>query len=137
VIAKAGVRSFIKKMNARGTTFILTTHDLEDVEQLAEQTIIINHGSKIFDDSLSNLRKQVGDKKQISLTLHNAPSKKSLEGMRVTSSPTDLELTLEADTTNISEFMESLFRRFNIRDISVKEQPIEDIISVLYARNAP
>jgi ABC-2 type transport system ATP-binding protein len=137
VIAKAGVRSFIRKMNARGTTFILTTHDLEDVEQLAGQIIIINHGLKIFDDHLTHLRRQVGDKKQISLTLHTPPNPAALEGIQITNRTTDLELTLEADTTDIGGFMESLFRRFSVRDISVKEQPIEDIISVLYAKKLP
>jgi ABC-type multidrug transport system ATPase subunit len=43
--------SFIREMNSRGTTFILTTHDLEDVEQLARNIVIINHGEKVFDDS--------------------------------------------------------------------------------------
>ena len=43
-IAKQKIREFIREMNKRGTTFILTTHDLEDVEQLAKNIVIINHG---------------------------------------------------------------------------------------------
>ena len=134
VIAKAGVRAFIKKMNERGTTFILTTHDLEDVEHLAGDIIIINHGKKVFDDSLDNLRRRMGDKKLISLTLNKPPAPGALDGMAVTglSAPSDLELTIEAATRDIGGFMETLFGRLSVRDISVKDPPMEDIITALY-----
>jgi len=132
VIAKAAVRSFIRKMNERGATFILTTHDLEDVEHLAGQIIIINHGKKVFDDSLANLRHLVGNKKLVKLTLSEAPPPAALADLAVTEHPSDLELTLEADTPDISGFMESLFRRVSVRDISVQEPPMEDIITKLY-----
>lgn len=52
VIAKENIREFITKMNRKGVTFILTTHDLDDVEQLAERVIVINHGEVVFDDSI-------------------------------------------------------------------------------------
>ena len=132
IIAKAAVRAFIKKMNRRGTTFILTTHDLEDVGQLAGHIIIINHGRKVFDDSLSHLRRRLGDKKQISLTLHEPPPPGVLDGVTVAARPSELELTLEVDTPDISGFMESLWARVKVRDISVKEPPMEDIITKIY-----
>ena len=134
VIAKAGVREFIKKMNGRGTTFILTTHDLADVEQLAEHIIIINHGKKVFDDSLTHLRRRLGDKKLIELTLNEPPPPGALEGMvvTVTGQSSAFKMTLEADTRDISSCIESLFSRMSVRDISVKEPPMEDIITALY-----
>ena len=63
IIAKNSIRDFIHEMNRRGTTFILTTHDLEDVEELARNVVIINKGVKVFDDSIENLRKVLGAKK--------------------------------------------------------------------------
>ena len=132
MIAKSGVRTFIKKMNARGATFVLTTHDLEDVERLAGHIIIINHGKKVFDDSLVNLRRRVGNKKQIGLTLHTPPPPGALDDLTVTSRASDLEMTLETDAPDVGNFMESLFARFTVRDISVKEPPMEEIIGALY-----
>jgi len=41
-------------------------------------------------------------------------------------------MTLETDAPDVGGFMESLFARFNIRDISVKEPPMEEIIGALY-----
>ena len=69
VIAKTKIREFIKKMNERGTTFILTTHDLEDVEQLANRVIVINHGQKVFDDTITKLKNNLGEKRLITFSL--------------------------------------------------------------------
>ena len=132
VIAKAAVREFIKKLNNKGITFILTTHDLEDVEQLAEQIIIINHGKKVFDDSLVNLRRKLGQRKIIDLILNKPPAIGALDNLAVVNRPSNLELTVEANTSDISGFIETLIRRLDIRDISVKEPPMEDIITTLY-----
>ncbi len=55
------VRSFLKESNkSLGTTIILTTHNMEDVEELCERTIVINKGTKIFDDKTSELKKIFG-----------------------------------------------------------------------------
>jgi len=69
VIAKAKIREFIQKINNDGTTFILTTHDLEDIKQLADHVIIINHGEKVFDDTLQNLQANLGEKKTVTITV--------------------------------------------------------------------
>jgi len=63
VIAKAAIRELIQKMNKAGTSFILTTHDLEDVQQLTDHVIVINHGVKVFDDTLQSLQLSLGEKK--------------------------------------------------------------------------
>jgi ABC-2 type transport system ATP-binding protein len=69
VIAKAKIREFILNANKTGTAFILTTHDLEDVKQFADNVIIINHGVKVFDNTLENLQLSLGEKKIVDLTL--------------------------------------------------------------------
>jgi len=69
VIAKANIRDFILKVNKTGTTFILTTHDLEDIKQLADHVIIINHGVKVFDDTLESLQTRYVKQKVVKLTV--------------------------------------------------------------------
>lgn len=61
VIAKNKIREVVGEMNRKGTTFILTTHDLEDVEQLADNVIIINHGKKVFDDTVISRKRTTAD----------------------------------------------------------------------------
>ncbi len=56
VVSKAKVRQFLKELNAeRGTTILLTTHDLTDIEQLCRRVMVIDHGRLMYDGSLAGL----------------------------------------------------------------------------------
>ena len=138
VVAKAKIREFIKRVNQNGTTFILTTHDLEDVKQLARHVIIINHGVKVFDNTLQNLQLNLGGKKIVGLTLEEPYTGEILENIKIIEQRSPLELTLEVDTSKIaiSDFMENLSRRVNFSDISVKELPMEEIVMQIYNTHA-
>jgi len=133
VIAKAKIREFILKINKTGTTFILTTHDLEDVKQLADHVIVINRGKKVFDDTLAKLQLNLGEKKIIELTL-DKPYKLP-DDIKIIEQKSPLEIILEVDTskTAISGFIENLSRSYSFSDISVKELPMEQIIIQIYS----
>lgn len=134
VIAKQKIREFIHEMNQRGTTFILTTHDLEDVEQLAKNVIIINHGEKVFDDSIENLRNVLGAKKLVQLVLQKPLEELDIEGTSIIERESELNITVsvDLDTISINEFMEKLSRKCAFTDISIKEMPMETIITHIY-----
>ncbi len=134
VIAKQKIREFIKEMNQRGTTFILTTHDLEDVEQLAKNVIIINHGEKVFDDSIENLRKVLGAKKIVRLVLQKPLSELNIEGASIIERESELIITVSVDleVVSITEFMAKLSKECEFSDISIKEMPMETIITHIY-----
>jgi ABC-2 type transport system ATP-binding protein len=136
VIAKAKIREFIININKSGTTIILTTHDLEDVKQLADNVIIINHGAKVFDGTLANLQLNLGEKKIVELTL-DEPFDTEMplpDGVRVLDKKSPLELTLEVDAskTAIGDFIKFLSSKVTFSDIAVKELPMEEIITQIY-----
>ena len=134
VIAKAKIREFISEMNRKGTTFILTTHDLEDVEQLAHKVIIINHGKKVFDDSLQSLKSTLGNKKIITLFLNAPYTGETLGGAKVIRGDNPYEISLEADLDKqgIRELLSNLNETVNFADISIKELPMDMIITRIY-----
>ena len=142
VIAKQNIREFIKQMNEKGTTFILTTHDLEDVEQLAKDVIIINKGEKVFDGTIEDLRKNLGNKKVVELTLAPYAEKNMrdvnqnivIRGATVINELSHHKTTLEVDIDliSISEFMNELSTQCAFTDISIKELSMETIITKIY-----
>jgi len=136
VIAKSKIREFILNMNKSGTTFILTTHDLEDVKQLADNVIVINHGVKVFDDTLQKLQLNLGEKKIVELTL-DKPFDAVSEDIKIIEQKSPLEITLEVDTskTAIGDFIENLSRMCSFSDIAIKELPMENIITQIYGEN--
>ncbi|MCL2181299.1 MAG: ATP-binding cassette domain-containing protein [Treponema sp.] len=142
VIAKGKIREFIQKLNKSGTTFILTTHDLEDVKQLADHVIVINHGAKVFDNTLQNLQLNLGEKKIVELVLKEPiDMEKSFfsgsDNVRLFEQKSPLEITLEVDTskTPIGDFIKNLSQKIIFSDIAVKELPMEEIIIQIYKEN--
>lgn len=134
VIAKQKIREFIREMNKRGTTFILTTHDLEDVEQLARNVVIINRGEKVFDDSIENLRKVLGEKKIVQLLLQHPIASLDIKGAEIVDRESDLKITVsvDLDVISITDFMTHLSEKCDFTDISIKEMPMETIITHIY-----
>lgn len=134
VIAKQKIREFIREMNKQGTTFILTTHDLEDVEQLARNVVIINHGEKVFDDTIQNLRKVLGAKKIVQLTLQNPVESLDIKGASIEERESDriITVSVDLDLISINDFITALSEKCSFTDISIKEMPMETIITHIY-----
>ena len=121
-------------MNRNGVTFILTTHDLGDIEHLAKRVIVVNHGEIVFDNSISTLRRLLGEKKIINVsTVHPLPDL-NLPGITVTNRHSDYSLELELDLAvyELNKFIALVNKSSTIRDLSVDEPEIEEVIKVLY-----
>jgi ABC-2 type transport system ATP-binding protein len=134
VIAKEKIRSFILEMNELGVTFILTTHDLEDVEKLAKRVIVVNHGEIVFDDSMGVLRNFLGAKKTVTLTTEVQANWSGIEGVTVLKQVSEVEAELELDTEQLElkEFIRIVNERYTIHDMSINALPIERVIKELY-----
>lgn len=66
VVSKAALRDFLRALNAdRGTTVLLTTHDLGDIAKLCRRVMLIDHGSLAFDGTLDDLRATAPDERSI------------------------------------------------------------------------
>ncbi|WP_201008097.1 ABC transporter ATP-binding protein [Paenibacillus glycanilyticus] len=138
MIAKENIRHFIRSMNGQGVTFILTTHDLEDVELLAERVIVINHGEIVVDDSLAMLRSRLGDKKSVRLTTETVVPDIRIQGITVTERKGPLELALEIDTSvlPLKRFIREFNEVYGIVDMAIDAIPIESIMKELYMAEA-
>lgn len=134
VLAKTKIHEVVNEMNKDGTTFILTTHDLGDVEQLAKQVIIINHGKKVFDSTLKNLKTTLGEHKIVSLSLAKPYTKNKLCNVPVIKKENGCKIDLELDLQkqSINEFLNILQNQIQFTDISINELPMEMIITKIY-----
>lgn len=135
VFAKEKIREFIKEMNKKGTTFILTTHDLEDIEYLAQRVIVINHGKILFDDKIQSLHAYYGSKKFIHLTTFNPIIIDNLKGVSVLKklSDTDYELEINLELMKLNEFIDIINKKYVIKDLNINEPSIESVIKTFYA----
>lgn len=134
VIAKDNIREFILEQNKRGITFILTTHDLDDVEHLAKRVIVINHGELVFDGNMQKLKSHLGQKKIVQLSTHEPLPALQNESIRIIRSISSYEVELELDVarTPLNQFIQQINAHSTIRDLSIQELPIDQIIKELY-----
>lgn len=138
MIAKENIRSFIRKMNDQGVTFILTTHDLEDVELLANRVIVINHGKIIVDDHLHELRSKLGSKKAVKLTTEQPFNNELPQGITLLHKKSFNEYEVEVDTEvfALKPFIAYMNEAYGIMDMTIEALPIEAVMKQLYEHPA-
>ena len=84
VVAKERIRQFIQHINQdRGTTVILTTHDLSDVEKLCNRILIIDEGKLLYDGQLEQLRQKFGGKRQLVVDFFENYPEATIEGAEI------------------------------------------------------
>ncbi len=134
IIAKEKLRDFIIKVNKENkTTFIITTHDMQDIERLCNRVIIINHGRIIYDGPLEEIRKKYITDKHVEIKLSDRAKPFAFNGCKVIAKR-DYELELELDTrkAKIQDLINYLLKNFDVADIIVSDPPIEEIITKIY-----
>jgi len=138
IFAKETIRKFIRSINKKeGTTFIVTSHDLEDIEHLCDRVIVINHGKIVFDDVVEKLATE--NKKIITIKLYdkiNFTRLGKLKGIKVLKKISPYAVTVQVDVSKTA--LEKVIKRIHlskpIEDLEVTNPPITEIIKKLYKR---
>jgi len=136
VVAKERIRQFIQHINReRGTTIILTTHDLAEVEKLCQRVMIIDQGKLLFDDTLDTLRDRFGGKRELVVDFAEAYLRPTIEGAVMTAIEHEGQRAVyqfERGTITASVLIGKLSARYRIRDLSVREPELEATIRRIY-----
>ena len=138
LMAKDAIRSFLREINeAFKTTILLTTHDLRDIEALAERVMVIDHGRLIFDGGLESLRDSAGDETIAEIDFVEPPSPDQLEaiasGVRWQAlSAVRYQARWPRSRLSSAEFLAQCVQRHKIADISLPEPSIEEVIRQIY-----
>lgn len=133
-VSKIAVRQFIKKINQeKGVTVILTTHDMSDIEALAERVILIGKGTLLYDGSLGELRNKFGTQKTIAIDYRENHNPIQIPGATTLSwSPERAILSVDTERVLISEVITQLSSKVELIDVEIDSRPIEEIIVQLY-----
>ena len=134
LIAKQRFRELVVRVNEdRGTTVFLTSHDVSDIEQVAKRVIVINHGTIIYDDRVSTMRRSLLRTKLLEVRFEQPPGTIDIEGVEVVKGrELGYKLVVDTGRRSIREVLDDLLDRFHVADISVMDPPLEEIISKIY-----
>ncbi|MFF3848924.1 ATP-binding cassette domain-containing protein [Streptomyces sp. NPDC002328] len=138
VVVKEQVREFLRhQVEERGRTVLLTTHDMTEVERLAERVVLINHGRLVLDGSLDEIRREFGSTWQVRATLADPhtdvvplPGVAVLrrEGARVVFGPEG------ADAPTVHQALKAVIERYEVTDIALDEADLEDVMRAAYVQ---
>ncbi len=133
-VSKLAVRNFVKTINKeKKVTVILTTHDMSDIEALAERIILIGKGEKLLDGSLTELKNRFSTHKTLTVDFSESFEDINIEGTTILSkSKESLSLSVDLEKIKVSEVIGMLSNKLDILDVSVDSRPIEEIIVDLY-----
>jgi ABC-2 type transport system ATP-binding protein len=136
LVAKARFRDLIVRINEeQGTTILLTSHDVSDIEQVARRVIVINHGRLIYDDRVSVMRRALLGTKVLDVRFEQPPASVEVEGARLVKlSGAGAKLVVDTGQRPIRSVLDDLLDRYDVVDISVADPPLEEIVSHIYAR---
>jgi len=137
VVMQKVLRDFIKAYNAEfNSTVILTSHYMEDVKELCERAIIIDHGHKIYDGKLKDIIEKYARNKILSLVLAKKVAKSELEKFGEVKSYDFPLATLLVPRTKATTMAGKLLTTMPVQDINIEEPPIEAIIREVFQTKA-
>ena len=137
VVAKARIRDFLQTINReQQVTIVLTTHDLADIEHLCHRIIVIDHGQVLFDGPLGFLRDRYGTTRRLIVDFEDdvPPLDDITSGDIQLIERTGPRVVLAFDRTahSVTQLISRLSGLAPLRDISIEEAAIEEIIRQLY-----
>ncbi|MFJ8928643.1 ATP-binding cassette domain-containing protein [Streptomyces sp. NPDC102364] len=138
VVSKVKVRAFLRDLNReRGTTVLLTTHDLTDIEQLCRRVMVIDHGKLMYDGELEGLHATGGAAAERTLVvdLERELPPLDVEFARVVKVEGARQWLAFPAGQSAAPLVARIAERYPMVDLSVREPDIEAVIARMYARD--
>jgi len=141
VLSKQRLREFlVAERTQEGTTLLLTTHDMGDVERLCERVLVVDHGRLAYDGSLPGLARTVGarrilvvDLAQPGPDLVGLPGLPQVQHLGSEGGGLRQRLAFDAETTTAATLLAAVSARAEVRDLSIEEPDIEDVVRRIYS----
>lgn len=136
MISKERLRQFlVAERQSEGTTLLLTTHDMGDIERLCDRVLVVDHGRLVYDGTLPSLAERVALQRVLVVDLAGAhaplrvPSadhlSSELEGQRQ-------KLAFSPESTTAAKVLAEVSNQVEVLDLTLEEPAIEDIVRTLY-----
>jgi ABC-2 type transport system ATP-binding protein len=148
IVAKENIRAFLKRVNREyGTTVLLTTHDLSDIEELCPRLMIIDHGRLLFNGGLEDLKRQLWQDTTVTFCLKDREHAQRFELLELAGirreklGDLSYRLSFGRDERPAAEVIRQVVTAVEVLDIVIEEQSIEEVVKRIYlgglAQEAP
>jgi ABC-2 type transport system ATP-binding protein len=135
VVAKQRIRDMVKRMNEiEGMGVLLTSHDAGDIEALCKRVIIINHGTIVYQDSVSNLKRRYLTSRLVGVRYAaEVPTSFTLEGAEILKiGHYGVKLRFDTRQTPVETIIARLAEHGSLVDITITDPSLEEVIRTIY-----
>lgn len=134
VAVKERIRDFIKKMNREeNITVMLTTHDIDDIEDLCERIVVLDEGKKIYDGRLDSLVNRFTSRRMIVDVRNGEDFSIDIEGIQdVEKENSTIEIMFDRSVLSASDLMRELLENYDVIDFQIKEPDIGSVVKKIY-----
>src|SRR5436190_467772 len=137
VVSQKRVREFLRLYNSEHRIVtMLTSHYMQDIEELCDRVIIIDHGKIFFDGALNSIIDRFSGYKIIGLTLRDV-GERDFSSFGEVVAQTPVSVQLKVPRAKVTETCRKILENCAVIDINVQELPVEEVIRQLFGeRNA-
>ncbi len=134
VVVQQGIRQFIRDYNKREeATIILTSHYMQDVQELCKRIIVIDRGQIMYDGPLTDIVKKFSQVKTLIVTFEADVAKGQLEKVGKLTAYAPKKATFEVAHTDVKHLARALLDRHPVEDLDIQEEPIEQVIAKVFS----
>jgi ABC-2 type transport system ATP-binding protein len=132
VVSQKRVREFLRIYNEEHRIVtLLTSHYMQDIQELCHRVLVIDHGKIFFDGPLDEIIDRFSGRKILSLTF-DKPITRDFSEFGEVIAQTPMSIQLKVPRANVTETCRQLLEACDVSDINVQEVPVEDVIRQLF-----
>jgi len=134
VNAKLVIRNLLNKLSEEeGTTLFLTSHDMADVEQVADRVLILDKGSIVMDNSIRELKRKYIRRKIVTLVTDKEVLRLNIPGVNILESENyHFVCEIDLNIIPIEKVIQEALKEANLKDVTIEDPSMEEIIREIY-----
>jgi ABC-2 type transport system ATP-binding protein len=137
VVSQKRIREFLKQLHKEDNcTIILTSHYMQDVQELCDRVVVIDHGQLVFEGQLDELSNRYSDTRRIRLAFSTEVTREDLEKFGTVIESEPLLATFEVPRLETTQATARMLQHLPVSDVAIQEVDIEDVIRHLFTEGA-
>ena len=136
VVSQKRIRDFLKEQQAEdGSTIILTSHYMQDVQELCERVVVIDNGTIVFEGTLDTLSEKFADTRRVRLTLEKPVALADIERFGKVVEQSDVQVLSEVPRHETARATGAMLQALPVVDVAIEEVEMDEIIRDLFSAN--
>lgn len=135
---KYAIRSFIRRVNReKGVSVLLTSHDLNDIEQISDDALVLSQGRIFYNGSLNDLKSRYATKKTVLIA--GAPKgdiASALPGASLSLDGRKAKIVYDISEYSSEAVLQAVSKCYDIEDITIEEIGIDQVVSEIFKQGA-